>query len=190
LRTANRDAVYLLPPSAGDRLPKTRLVRFAVDVVEGPVLSAITRSHRSGGGSASCRPSVMLGLMIHGCATGACSSRKLERATDDSVAVRFVEANRHTAHDMIAVFRKRFREQVEGLFVQVSCFARESGMPLPGTVALDGTKGHADASRPRALSWERACEPERRLKAEVAELLEGAESTDTENLPDELSVPW
>src|SRR5450432_561798 len=83
--------------------------------------------------------------VVYGCATGVFSSRKLERATYDSVAFRFIAANDHPDHDTIATFRRRFLKEIEGLFVQVLALAREMGMLKMGTVALDGTKIHANA---------------------------------------------
>jgi transposase len=100
-----------------------------------------------GSGSASCHPVVLLGILVYGYATGVFSSRKLERATYDWVALRFIAANEHPDHDTIATFRRRFLKQIEGLFVQVLLLAREMGMLKMGTVGLDGTKLHANASR-------------------------------------------
>ena len=103
------------------------------------------------------------------------SSRKLERATYDSVAFRFIAANDHPDHDTIAAFRRRFLDRIEGLFVEVLLLAREAGVLKLGTVALDGTKVHANASRHSALSWKHACELEARLKVEgVVGLFEAA----------------
>ena len=82
----------------------------------------------------------MLSLLVYGDATGIFSSRKLERATDDSVAFRFIAANDHPDHDTIATFRRRFLKQIEALFVKVLLMAREMGVLKMGTVALDGTK--------------------------------------------------
>jgi hypothetical protein len=117
------------------------------------------------------------------------SSRKLERASYDSVAFRFIAANQHPDHDTIAAFRRRFLKEIEGLFVQVLAVAREMGVLKMGTVALDGTKIHANASRHSALSYEHAGKIEAQLKAEVAELLARAEAADRADLPDGLSIP-
>jgi hypothetical protein len=105
------------------------------------------------------------------------SSRKLERASYDSVAFRFIAANQHPDHDTIAAFRRRFLQEIEGLFVQVLAVAREMGVLKMGTVALDGTKIHANASRHSALSYEHAGKIEAQLK--VAELLAKAEAART-----------
>ena len=121
---------------------------------------------------------MLLGILVYGYASGVFSSRKLERATYDSVALRFVAANQHPDHDAIATFRQRFVKQIEGLFVQVLLLAREMGMLKMGTVALDGTKIHANASRHSALSYEHAGKIEAQLKAEVGELMAKAEAAD------------
>jgi hypothetical protein len=142
-----------------------------------------------GSGSASYHPSVLLGLLVYGYATGVFSSRKLERATHDSVAFRFIAANDHPDHDTIATFRRRFLKEIEALFVGVLLLAREMGMLKLGTVALDGTKIHANASRHSALSYEHASKIEAQLKADVAELLALAEAADKADVPDGMSVP-
>jgi Transposase DDE domain/Transposase domain (DUF772) len=117
------------------------------------------------------------------------SSRALERATHDSVAFRFIVANEHPDHDTIATFRRRFLKQIEALFVQVLGVAREMGVLKLGTVALDGTKIHANASRHSALSYERATKIEAQLKAEVADLLGKAEAADQADVADGMQVP-
>ena len=107
----------------------------------------------------------------------------------DSVAFRFIAANQHPDHDTIAAFRRRFLQEIEGLFVQVLAVAREMGVLQMGTVALDGTKIHANASRHSALSYEHAGRIEAQLKAEVADLLAKAEAADRADIPDGLSIP-
>src|ERR1700746_1820771 len=134
-------------------------------------------------------PALLLGLLVYGYATGVFSSRKLERATYDSVAFRFIAANDHPDHDTIATFRRRFLPEIEGLFVKVLLLAREMGVLDLGTVALDGTKIHANASRHSALSYEHAGKIEAQLKAEVAVLLAKAEAADKADVPDGMSIP-
>ena len=112
---------------------------------------------------------MLLGLLVYGYATGVFSSRKLERATYDLVAFRFIAANDHPDHDTIATFRRRFLKDIEKLFVEVLQLAREMGVLKMGTIGLDGTKIHANASRHSALSYEHARKIEAQLKAEVAE---------------------
>jgi len=159
-----------------------------VEVIDGLDLSKMSKSYR-GTGSASYHPAPLLGLLVYGYATGVFSSRKLERATHDSVAFRFIAANEHPDHDTIATFRRRFLPEIEALFVKVLLLAREMGVLRLGTVALDGTKIHANASRHSALSYEHAGKIEAQLKAEVTDLLARAEATDQANIPDGMSIP-
>ena len=187
-RPVDRQTGFLLPPSVDEWLPEKHLARFVVEVIDGLDLRVMRGSYR-GSGSASYPPSLLLGILVYGYATGVFSSRKLERASYDSVAFRFIAANQHPDHDTIAAFRRRFLQEIEGLFVQVLAVAREMGVLKMGTVALDGTKIHANASRHSALSYEHAGKIEAQLKAEVAELLAKAEAADRADLPDGLSIP-
>src|SRR5215213_7062715 len=187
-RPIDRDTGFLLPPSVNEWLPEKHLARFMVEVIDGLDLSAMSRSYR-GTGSASYHPRLLLGILVYGYATGVYSSRKLERATHDSVAFRFIAANDHPDHDTIAAFRRRFLPRIEGLFVQVLLLAREMGLLRLGTVALDGTKLQANASRHSAQPYEHAGKIEARLKAEVAELMAKAEAADHADRPDGMSIP-
>lgn len=187
-RQVDRETSFLLPPSVDEWLPERHLARFVVEVIERLDLSAMVKAYR-GSGSASYHPSVLLGLLVYGYATGVFSSRKLERASYDSVAFRFIAANDHPDHDTIAAFRRRFLKEIEALFVHVLLLAREMGMLKLGTVALDGTKIHANASRHSALSYEHATRIEAQLKAEVTELMALAETADAADVPDGMSVP-
>src|ERR1700710_293121 len=152
-RPVDRDTGFLMPPLVDEWLPEKHLARFVVEVIAGLDLRAMLGSYR-GSGEASYPPSVLLGILVYGYATGVFSSRKLERASYDSVAFRFVAANQHPDHDTIAAFRRRFLVEIEPLFVQVLCLAREMGVLKLGTVALDGTKIDTNASRHSALSYE------------------------------------
>ena len=187
-RQVDRKTGYLFPPSVDEWLPERHLARFVVDVIEQLDLSAFVKAYR-GSGSAAHHPSVLLGLLIYGYATGVFSSRKLERASYDSVAFRFIAANDHPDHDTIAAFRRRFADRIEGLFVEVLLLARQAGLLELGTVALDGTKVQANASRHKAMSWQQALEIENKLRAEVAELMARAQAVDTADMADEMSVP-
>src|SRR6204780_5253477 len=166
-RPINRDMDFLMPPSVDEWLPQRHLARFVVEVIEGLDLRAMTGSYR-GSGEASYHPRLLLGVIIYGYSTGVFSSRKLERATYDSVAFRFISANDHPDHDTIAAFRRRFLKEIEALFVHILQLAREMGVLKMGTIGLDGTKIHANASRHSALSYEHAGKIEAQLKAEVA----------------------
>jgi transposase len=187
-RMIDRETGFLLPPSVDEWLPERHLARFVVEVIEGLDLRAMSGSYR-GSGSASYHPKVLLGLLVYGYATGVFSSRKLERATYDSVAFRFIAANDHPDHDTLAAFRRRFLDEIKGLFEQVLLLAREMGVLKLGTVALDGTKIRANASRHSALSYEHAGKIEAQLQVEVAELMAKAEAADQADLPDGFSIP-
>jgi transposase len=187
-RATDRRTGFLMPPSVEEWLPQRHLARFVVEVVDGLDLRTMSGAYR-GSGSASYHPAVLLSLLVYGYATGVFSSRRLERATYDSVAMRFIAANDHPDHDTIATFRRRFLKEITALFVEVLKLAREMGVLKLGTVALDGTKIHASASRHSALSYEHAGEIEKQLKAEVAELLAKAEAADQADVPDGMSIP-
>src|SRR5271169_4263948 len=187
-RSIDRQTGFLLPPSVDEWLPEKHLARFIVEVIDGLDLRATSGSYR-GSGSASYHPRMLLGILVYGYATGVFSSRKPERATYDSVAFRFIAANDHPDHDTIATFRRRFLKDIEALFVRVLELAREMGLLKLGTIGLDGTKIHANASRHSALSYEHAGKIEAQLKAEVAELLARAEAADQADVADGMSIP-
>jgi transposase len=187
-RPINRDTGFLLPPSVDEWLPQRHLARFVVEVIDGLDLSELVKAYR-GSGSASYHPAMLLGLMVYGYATKVFSSRAIERGTYDSVAFRFIAGNEHPDHDTIATFRKRFLPQIQALFVEVLKLARTMGMLKLGTVALDGTKVHANASRHSALSYGHAKKIEKQLKKEVQQLLRLAEQADGVNTPDGMSIP-
>jgi IS5 family transposase len=127
--------------------------------------------------------------MLYGYASGTYSSRKIEQACYDSIAFRYIAANTHPDHDTLCAFRRRFLPELQKLFVQVLFIARQMKLLKLGTIALDGTKMHANASRHNALSHGRASQMEERLKQEVAELLRRAESTDKAEEKQPLDIP-
>ena len=184
----DRDTAYLLPPSVDEWLPQNHLARFVVEVIDGLDLSELTRQY-AGRGSDAYHPAMLLGLLVYGYATGVHSSRKIERACHDSVAFRFIAANTQPDHDSIATFRRRFLPQIEALFVQVLLLAREMKCLKLGTIALDGTKIAANASKHKALSWEHANKIEAQLREEVQLLLKLAEDSDSRPVNDGLDVP-
>src|SRR5512144_1615599 len=151
-RPIDRKTAYLLPPSVEEWLPEDHLARFIVEAVEGVDLSAMEQAYR-GRGSAPYHRALLLSLLVYGYATGVFSSRKIERATYDSVACRFIAAGSHPDHDTLATFRRRLLGELEGSFVQVLELAKEMKLLRLGTVSLDGTKIHANASRHSALSY-------------------------------------
>jgi len=187
-RPIDRHTAYLLPPSVQDWLPESHLARYVVDVVESLDLSALERAY-AGRGSDAYHPAMLLSLLIYGYATGTHSSRKIERATYDSLAFRFIACDQHPDHDTLANFRRRFGEQFADAFVQVLQVARENQLSRFGTVSLDGTKIHANASRHSALSYGHAEKIEAQLKAEVQEMLKLAETADRRGVPEGVDLP-
>jgi transposase len=184
----DRETPYLFPPSVQDWLPANHLARFVVEVVDGLALGDLSDEY-AGRGTAAYPPTVLVSLLFYGYATGVFSSRKLERATHDSVAFRFIAANTHPDHDTIATFRRRFSERLKPVFVEILTLAREMGLMKVGRVSVDGTKVLANASKHSALSWEHACRLERQLQDEVAELWRRAEQADAEAVPDGMDIP-
>ena len=187
-RAVDRDTAYLLPPSVDEWLPADHLARFVVEIVEQLDFSGLTRQYR-GAGSEAYHPQMLAALLIYGYATGSYSSRKIEQACYDSIACRYIAANTHPDHDTLCAFRRRFLSELQGLFVQVLAIARQMKLLKLGTIALDGTKVHANASRHNALSHGRASELEQRLKQEVTELLARAERTDSAEDTAPLDIP-
>jgi transposase/IS5 family transposase len=187
-RPIDRQTNYLLPPSVQDWLPESHLARYVVDVVEGLDLSELERAY-AGRGSDAYHPAMLLSLLIYGYATGTHSSRRIERATYDSLAFRFIACNQHPDHDTLANFRRRFGGQFADAFVQVLQVARENQLSRFGAVSLDGTKIHANASRHSALSYGHAEKIEAQLKAEVQEMLALAEATDRSSVPEGVDLP-
>jgi transposase len=187
-RPVDRQTGYLLPPSVDEWLPEDHLARFIIDVVDGLDLRVMETSY-AGRGSAAYYPSFLLSLLIYGYDSGVFSSRKIERATYDSVAFRFIAAGSHPDHDTLAAFRRRFLNELADLFVQMLEVAQEVKMLKLGTISLDGTKIHANASRHSALSHGHIEKLEAQLKAEVQELLALAEQADQSPVPDGVSLP-
>jgi transposase len=187
-KSSNRNQPFLLPPSIQDWLPQEHLARFIVEIVEQLDLSKI-ESQYSGKGKEAYHPQVMLSLLFYGYATGVFSSRKIERATYDSVAFRYIAANTHPDHDTIATFRKRFLKELSELFIQILSIAQEMGVLKVGKVSLDGTKVKASASKHKALSYSHATKLQKQLEDEVAILLKKAQSADNEDDNDGMNIP-
>jgi transposase len=185
---ADRKTDYLLPPSLDDWLNEDHLARFIVEVIDQLDLSNLTRQY-AGCGSKAHHPATLLAILVYGYATGVFSSRKLEQATYDSVAFRYIAAGTHPDHDTLATFRRRFLDELSDLFVQVLEMAKEMKLLKLGNVCLDGTKIHANASRHSALSHGHIEKIEVQLKADVQELLALAEQADQADIPDGVSLP-
>jgi len=176
------DQQFLLPPTLRDWLPEGHLALFVSEVVDALDLSAIYAVYEEGDGRGMppYHPQMMVKLLVYAYCTGKPSSRKIERATYEEVPYRVLSADQHPDHDSIAAFRKRHLQALAGLFVQVLKLANEMGLVKLGHVALDGTKVKANASKHKAMSYQRMCEAEKKLEQEVAELLTGAEQVDTD----------
>ena len=115
----DRNTAYLMPSSVDDCVNGDHLARFVVEIVDGLDISYLIKQY-AGRGSQAYNPATLLALIVYGYATGVFSSRKLERATYDSVAFRFIAANSHPDHDTLATFRRRFLAEIRTLFVPVS----------------------------------------------------------------------
>jgi len=165
-----------------DVLPAGHLARFVVDLVAQLNLASIYARYAPRGG-VPYAPEILLGLLLYGYVTGVFSSRKIERATYDSVAFRFIAGNLHPDHDTLANFRKTFLPELETLFVDVLLVAQEAGLLKLGNISLDGAKIHADASKSSAMSHKRLLERETQLHREVSELFALAEHADLQPLP-------
>lgn len=185
---ADRETPYLLPPSVDEWLPANHLARFILEVIEQLDLSRLTQGYARRGSKAH-HPAVLLALLVYGYATGVFSSRKIERASYDSVAFRYLAANTHPDHDTLATFRKRFLPELEELFVQVLSIAQTMKLLQLGQISLDGSKLKANASKHKALSRGHIEKLEAHLREEVQALLAQAEATDRDERPDGLDLP-
>lgn len=193
------DQLLLLPPDLREWLPPGHAAYFVLDVLGELDLSAIYASYDSSkGGRPGFDPRLMTGLLLYGYCQGLASSRKIEKATYESVPFRVLSANQHPDHDTIAEFRRRHLSALSDLFLQVLHLCQRSGLVRLGHVALDGTKLRANASKHKAMSYGRMKEKLPDLEAQVAQLLAEAEAVDRaedaeygqgrrgDELPDEL----
>ena len=130
----------------------------------------------------------MLALLFYGYATGVFSSRKIERATYEALPFRFLAGGLHPDHDTLANFRKTFLPEIEDLFVQVLRLAQAAGYLQLGNLSIDGSKIHANASKSRAVSYQRLIEIEQDLRAEVEQLFRLAEQADGQETPAGMNV--
>jgi len=180
----------LLPPDVRDWVPDNHLAHFVIEAVEGMNLRGVKVNYR-GTGSEQYPPRMMLSLLIYCYAAGVFSSRLIEVATFENVAVRYIAGNTHPDHDTICTFRRENKVLLEESFVKVLELAAELKLLKVGqiTVSLDGTKVAANASKHAAVSYERAGEQIAQLELEVKQLVAKAEAADSTPLADGLSVP-
>ncbi len=175
------DEELLLPPSLRDWLPEKHLAYFVSDVVDNLDLSAMDAVYGSEKrGQPPYDPLMMTKVLIYGYCVGVFSSRRIERRLVEDIAFRVLAAGNQPNFRTISDFRKVHLKALEGLFEQVLKIAFEAGAMKVGRVALDGTKVKANASKHKAMSYDRILEKEKQLKAEVKRLLEQAEAADTE----------
>jgi transposase len=188
-RTVNYEESINQTVRLAEVLPTSHLAWFVVQVVTQLDLSPIYNRYADQGGEAIA-PEVLLGLLFYGYATGVFSSRKMEKATYESIPFRFIAGGLHPDHDTIANFRKTFLEEIKGLFVQILLLAQAAGILKLGNISLDGSKIHADASKSHAVSYKRLVELEAELKAEVNELFSVGEQADQGELqlPDDFVI--
>jgi transposase len=175
----DRDQAFLLPPDLKDWLPGDDLAHFIIAAVERVPMSAFKVNERNSG-SAQYHPRMMLALLIYAYANGIFSSRRIERASYRDIGVRFVAANTHPDHDTIATFRRSNTKAIEAAFLQVLLLAKEAGLLRLGTVAIDGTKLDANASKIKSVRYDRAKALREKLSADIAMLMNKAEAADAE----------
>jgi transposase len=176
-KTVNYEAALNITVTLEQCLPPDHLARFVVATIAQLDLSHIYARYAAVGGEALA-PEILLGLLFYGYATGLFSSRKIEKATYESIPFILIAGGLHPDHDTIANFRKTFLSEIKELFVQVLLMAQEAGKLALGNISLDGSKIHADASKSKAVSYKRLRKLEGQLRAEVDELLARSAQTD------------
>src|SRR5258708_3311043 len=181
-RSCGLDQLLLLPPSLHDWLPEDHLGRFIGEIMEELDVSVIYADYesRDGRGLAAYHPLLLTRLLLYGYCTGVTSSRRIEKATHDDIAFRYLAADQHPDHDTIANFRQQHLAALAGLFVQALRLCQKAGLVTLGMVAIDGSKMLANASKHQSLSYPRLNESEQRWKKVVDELLAQAQRTDEE----------
>jgi transposase len=173
------DQSLLFPPSPRDWLPEGHLAFFVADMVAALDLSTLYTPYEGDGRrNQPFDPQMMVTVLVYAYATGTFSSRKIARKLHEDVAYRVLGAGNCPAHRTVADFRRHHLHTFTALFVQVVQIAREAGVVQLGTVAIDGTKVHANASKRKAMSYARMLEQERRLREEIAALIAAAEAAD------------
>jgi len=179
-RAWNPGQSFLLPPSPLEWLPEGHLAYFVLELVETIDLSAITEAiqAKDARGERPYPPAMLVALLLYGYAVGVFSSRKIERATHEDVAFRVLAGGAHPHFTTINEFRNTYRAEYAKVFKHVLRLCRAAGMVSLGHIAIDGTKVNANASKHKAMSYERMQAEEQRLSAEVEELLKKAEAID------------
>src|SRR5215210_5505669 len=171
-RPYDPDQVLLMAPVLRDWVPEGDLAHFVADLVDSGVLdlSAIYADYIEERGFPPYDPRLMVKLLVYGYANGVVSSRKLERATYRDVAVRMLCADQHPDYRSIGRFRKRHLDALGELFVGALRLCKQARLVGLGVLAVDGTKLRANASRHKAMSYERMVNKESDLEREIAAL--------------------
>ena len=171
----------LLPPSLRDWLPEGHLVHFISDVVDQLDLKAFYERYEGDGRRKQpFEPRMMVKVLLYAYASGTFSSRKIAKRIEEDVALRMLAGGNFPSHRTISDFRKLNLEAFRGVFVQVVRFAQEAGLVRMGTIATDGTKVKANASKHKAMSYGRMVQEEKRLEKEIEQLVKQAEKQDAE----------
>jgi transposase len=169
----------LLPPSPSDWLPEGHLAWFVIDAVEQLNIDTLLAKYREGGkGEQAYPPRVMLALLIYSYCTGTFASRKIAAQIEDSVAFRVIAAGLTPGHRTICRFREAHLDEFQRLFVQVVQLAQEAGLVKMGTIAIDGSKVKANASKHKAMSYDRMLMEEKKLRSEIRKLTQAAREQD------------
>ena len=173
------DQNHLFPPSARDWLPENHLVYFLLDVCEQVDISPIVAAYDSEqGGQPPFHPRMMLVLLLYGYSVGVFASRRIMARCETDVAFRVIVGDDIPDFRRIAEFRQRHLQHMQLLFVEILSLCREAGLLKVGRLALDGTKIKANASRHKAMSYDRMTSEEERLQQEIDELLRQAQASD------------
>jgi transposase len=184
----DRQTPMFLPPNLEEWVAENDLAKFILEAVEESDTATAALNVR-GTGSEQYPPSMMLALLIYCYATGTFTSRRIERATFDSVAVRYLCANTHPDHDTIATFRRSNEALLRSCFVRVLELAKESGLLKLGCVSLDGTKVLANAAKRQTLSEQQLEQQIEALEKEVGARLQQAELADASTEEDGYTLP-
>ena len=185
------EQAMLLPAAPQDWLPPGHLAYFIHDAIDTLDLSAFYARYEGGGArNQPFHPAMMVKVLVYGYATGVFSSRKIERRLHEDLALRMLAAGNFPKHRTIRDFRALHLKEFSDLFVQVVRLAREMGLVKLGTVAIDGTKVKANASRHKAMSYARMRHTEAELKRQIDALLARANATDeAEAQEPDLDIP-
>jgi len=155
--------------------PPDHLALFISDVVDTLDLEEITDGYlHLQSGQPAYHPAMMLKLLSYGYYVGIRSSRRMEQKTYEDAAFRVLSCDSHPDHSRISDFRKRHLGAISRLFVQILEICKEAGLVKLGSVALDGTKIKANASKRKAMSYSRMVKRDRELPREVEKLLADA----------------